>query len=130
MNDIKITKENGITFFDYKGIEVDRVTWESVPCPMYCDKITDEECCEIAKTLYLTLVDVFGIVAVGKYINKMVHGVDFDDFDDIDDFRWREEEKLFLEYGAIYYEDMSDEEYNTLMLELDRTTPFETDCRC
>lgn len=116
MNDVKITKENGITFFDYKGIEVDRVTWESAPCPMYCDKVTDEECCDIAKTLYLKLVDVFGIVAVGKYINKMVHGVDFNDFDDIDDFRWREEENLFLDYGAVYYEDMTDEEYADVCL--------------
>lgn len=107
MNEVKITTDNGITYFNYKGIEIDRVTWESAPCPMNCSNITDEEMCHIAKTLYLVLVDVFGIVAVGKYINKMVHGVDFNEFDKIDEFRWREEENLLLDYGAIYYEDMN-----------------------
>jgi hypothetical protein len=112
MNEVKITTKNGITFFNYKGIEVDRVTWESAPCPMYCDKVTDEECCDIAKTLYLKLVDVFGIVEVTTYIKSDEKGSDR--FNDIDDFRWREEENLFLDYGAIYYEDMTDEEYSDL----------------
>ena len=106
MDEVKIYEENGAKCFDYKGIEVDRETWESASCPMCCEKVTDSDCCEIARTLYTKLVAVFGIVAVGKYINKMVHGVDFNDFDDIDDFRWREEENLFLDFGGQYYEDM------------------------
>ena len=111
MNEVKITHENGVTYFNYKGIEIDRVTWESVGCPMCCKDITDENMCNIAITIYNILEDCFGKEKLNKYINKIVHGVDFIDFDDIDDFRWREEEKLFLDYGGKYYEDMTDEEY-------------------
>ena len=108
MSKVNITKENGITYFNYEGIEIDSVTWEGAPCPICCKDITDDDYCDIVITLYNILVDCFGKEQINKYINKMVHGVDFDD---IDDFRWREEEKLFLDYGGRYYEDMTDEEY-------------------
>ena len=48
----------------------------------------------------------FGKHEVNKYVNKINHGVNFSGFDDIDDFRWREEENLFLDFGGQYYEDM------------------------
>ena len=106
MSEVKITEVNGAKCFEYRGIEVDRETWESASCPMCCEKITDNDCCEIAKSLYMILCDTFGKHEVGKYINKINHGVNFSRFDEIDDFRWREEENLFLDFGGQYYEDM------------------------
>ena len=36
----EVVKEviNGVEVFTYKGIEIDRNTWESASCPMFCDK--------------------------------------------------------------------------------------------
>lgn len=104
MSEVKITEVNGAKCFEYRGIEVDRETWESASCPMCCEKITDNDCCEIARTLYNVLVSVFGIVEVTAYIKSDEKGSDR--FNDIDDFRWREEENLFLDFGGQYYEDM------------------------
>ena len=86
MDEVKITEVNGAKCFDYKGIEVDRETWESAGCPMCCEKITDNDMCEIAKSLYATLCDAFGKHEVGKYVNKIVHGVNFNNFDKIDEY--------------------------------------------
>lgn len=105
-SEVKIEIVNEAKCFTYKGIEVDRETWESAPSPICCEKITDEDMCAIARTLHDVLVSVFGIVDVNKYVNKTIHGVNFNDFDKIDEFRWREEENLILDYGGKYYEDM------------------------
>ena len=59
-------------------------------------------CC-IVRTLYDTLVQVYGEETIDRYIND-VNG--FDEWDDIDNFRWTEEEELFLNWGGIYYEDI------------------------
>lgn len=108
MNEVKVVRENGVTYFQYKGLVIDSETWESVGCPMCCKDITDDDYCSIVKELYDELIHVFGITAITNYIEK---GHEYEEFEDIDDFRWREEEKLFLEYGGKYYEDMTDEEY-------------------
>lgn len=108
MNEVKIERQSGVTYFDYKGLVIDSETWESVGCPMCCKDITDDDYCSIVKKLYDELVCVFGITAITNYIEK---GQEYEEFEDIDEYRWREEENLFLDYGGKYYEDMTDEEY-------------------
>ena len=113
IKDVNITTENNITFYEYKGITIDKVTWEEAPCPMYCDKIDDNTMCTIVISLYDILKRDFG--------NDLKDYIDYNNgkelplertnvLEHLDNIRWKEEEKLFLDWGAIYYEDMSDEE--------------------
>lgn len=108
MNEVKIIRQSGVTYFHYKGLVIDTETWECVSCPMCCKDITDDDYCSIVKELYDELVRVFGVNAVTNYIEK---GQEYGEFEDIDNFRWVEEENLFLDYGGKYYEDMTNEEY-------------------
>ena len=102
---------NGVVYYSYRGISVSRADWESASCAMYCDEISDEDMGKIPQRLYNILVDAFGTREVQNYIEK---GEEYKDFYEVDDFRSREEENLFLEYGGRYYEDMTDEEYDNL----------------
>lgn len=111
MEQVKIEIVDGVKCFTYKGIEMDRETWESAGCPIYCGKITDEVMCMLVKELYEGLVAIWGEDSVKMYIKK---GTKYKRFDEIDDTRWREEEILIMTNGGIYYEDMTDEEYNAL----------------
>ena len=85
------------------------MSWESASCPMYCGNISDDDMRKIVKELYWTLVDTYDREVIAKYVNN--ENERYERFDEIDDFRWVEEENLFLEYGGKYYEDMTDEEY-------------------
>lgn len=102
---------NGVVYYSYRGISVSRADWESASCAMYCDEISDEDMEKIPQRLYNILVDAFGTREVQNYIEE---GEEYKDFYEVDDFRSKEEENLFLEYGGRYYEDMSDEEYDNL----------------
>lgn len=95
--------------FIYKGIRIDKMSWESASCPMYCGNISDDDMRKIVKELYWTLVDTYDREVIAKYVNN--ENERYERFDEIDDFRWVEEENLFLDYGGKYYEDMTDEEY-------------------
>ena len=101
--EIEIIKDGKCTEYKYKGLSVDNVTWESAGASMYCGHLTDEDFGCIVRTLYDTLVSVYGESMIEDYINNP-NG--FEEWDDIDDLRWREEEELFLEWGAVYYEDI------------------------
>lgn len=111
MTQVEIKEVCGAKCFIYKGLEMDRETWESAGCPIYCDRITDEAMCSLVKELYDTLVAIWGEDVVKKYINK---GTKYDRFDEVDDVRWREEEILIMTNGGVYYEDMTDDEYNAI----------------
>jgi hypothetical protein len=101
--EVKITAYENFVEYDYKGIKIDTTTWECAPFPIYCGGIDDESMCCIVRTLYDILVEEYGREMVERYINE-VNG--FDEWDSIDDFRWSEEEELFLEWGGKYYEDI------------------------
>lgn len=84
-------------------------------CPMSCKNITIEGIKTILTYLYKDLVVTYGEDIVKEYINY-INGIDnkVEDimlYEKIDVYRWEFEEKLFLMNGAIYIEDMTDEEY-------------------
>jgi hypothetical protein len=41
-----------------------------------------------------------------KYIAKDEDFIKSLEWDNVDDFRWTEEENLFIEWGGVYYEDL------------------------
>lgn len=112
--DVKIIIENDTKIFNYKGIEIDRTTWEQAPCPMFCGKITDDNMRQLVIYLYDAMVSVYGAQDVENYVkikNMLANGesCDYNDiqyYDKMDEFRWVEEENLFNSFGAVYYEDM------------------------
>ena len=114
---VKITTEKNVKLYQYKGITIDKVTWEEAPCPMYCGNIDDDTMCKIVVSLYDTLERDFG--------NDFKDYVDYNNgkelplektnvLEHLDSIRWTAEEELFSINGGIYYEDMSDEEYDRL----------------
>lgn len=109
-------------------IEIELGTWESAPCPIYTGKIKDEDLARAEITLYNIMCSYY---AWSKYDVEriLLGGGDYIERDKFFDAVCKEEEKLVMEIGGIYYEDMTDEEYNALMFECDALAPFETDCR-
>lgn len=116
IKDVVITTIGNTKIFNYKGIEVDKYTWESAPAAMCCKDIDDDSMCQIAIYLYDTMVEVYGEEDVKRYVFSMIDRLsnfesydvaDIEYYDEMDSFRWREEEELFIEFGAVYYEDMN-----------------------
>jgi hypothetical protein len=111
--DVVITTIGNTKIFNYKGIEVDKDTWEQAPCPMCCKDIDDNNMCQIAIYLYDKMVEVYGEEDVKQYVSMIDRLANFESYDvadiqyydEMDSFRWREEEELFIEFGAVYYED-------------------------
>lgn len=105
-----VTKTNvyGAVVFNYKGVEIDKATWESAPIPICCDAIDDEGMCCIVRTLYNTILQEYGQDYMDKYIAKDEKFYKSSEWDNVDDFRWAEEESLFIKLGGKYNEDMED----------------------
>lgn len=97
---------NNTIEYEYNGIKVDSSTWECAPFAIYCGNITDEDYACIVRTLYDTLIHEFGKEDIEKYIERNDDFILNGEWDKIDDFRWVEEEELFLNWGGIYYEDI------------------------
>lgn len=104
--EVKVEKHDGWSEYTYKGISIDSTTWECAPFAIYCGNITDEDYACIVRTLYDTLVQEYGKEDVEKYIERNEDFILNGEWDKIDDFRWTEEEELFLNWGGIYYEDI------------------------
>lgn len=121
-NDVKKEIINGTEIYTYKGIEIDKSTWENAPLPMFCDKITDENMRQMVIYLYDAMVNVYGEKEVEYYVkikkslaNCETSGYDDNDmdyYDKMDQFRWVEEENLFNSFGAVYYEDIEEDDEN------------------
>ena len=102
--EIKIIEHETYKEYIDKGLSVDCATWESAGVPLYCDHLTDEDLACIVRTLYDTLVTAYGESVIEEYINNTME--DAGEWDGIDEFRWKEEEELFIEWGAVYCEDI------------------------
>jgi hypothetical protein len=121
-NDVVKEVFNGVEIFTFKGIEIDKSTWESASCPMFCGKITDDDMRQLVVYLYDEMVNEYGKQDVEKYVkikkslaNCETSGYDDNDieyYDRMDQFRWVEEEKLFNYFGAVYYEDIEEDDEN------------------
>jgi len=94
-------------------IKIELGTWESAPCPIYTGNITKEVLEKAEKELYDIMVVDY---RWGKEdVNRLLKGIgETDEIEDFKDAVFEEEEKLVMEYGGIYYEDMSDEEYEKI----------------
>lgn len=87
--------------FEYKGLRVDRETWESAPFPIDCSRIIDEKMQELVEELFNTLHCCYGYSE-----EDIMEYAKYEDHEDIDTARWESEEQLVLDYGGRYYDDV------------------------
>jgi hypothetical protein len=97
-------------------IEIELGMWESAPCPIYTGKITDEDLNRAELELYQIMVDYYAYDE--EMVNAFLNG-EGDDYerDKFQDFLCEEEEKLVIEIGGKYYEDMTEEELSEVAKE-------------
>lgn len=94
-------------------IEIELGMWESAPCPIYTGKITDEDLNRAEIELYQIMINSYAYDE--EMVTAFLNG-EGDDFerDRFQDFLCEEEEKLVIEIGGKYYEDMSDDELSEI----------------
>lgn len=107
IKEVKKTTFNGVDTFDYKGLNVEKVTWEFQDIPMNCDNISDYDMCLIAIGVYDTLLNKYGEEPMDYYLeyasgNFLDEYYTFEFLEEMDEFRWDIEEKLFLKFGGVY----------------------------
>jgi L-rhamnose mutarotase len=89
-------------------IEIELGAWESTLMPIYTANV-DVELAE--RLLYNTMLNYYDEQEIIKYLTT-----------EEKDYRWgkfmdrmcEEEEKIVIECGGVYYDDMTDEEYNAI----------------
>lgn len=98
-------------------IEIEIGMWESAACPIYTGKITDEKLEWAEHELYKRAV---AITRNKQMVDDLLNGKGelVEDQHKRGKFIERlceEEENLVMEIGGIYYEDMTDEEYEAIL---------------
>lgn len=108
-SEVTKTIVNGVEEYQYKGLRIDKETWESADCPMCCEKITDEGMSNIIVNLHNMLTTYYGDKMTERYIKSINNNSSEmleEDFEEMNNFRWTEEELLFSDFGGEYYEDI------------------------
>lgn len=91
-------------------IEIELGMWESAPCPIYTGNITKDDLEKAERELYDVMCHYYRWNK--EDVNRLLKGIG--ETDEINDFKeavCKEEEVLIMNYGGVYYEDMTDEEY-------------------
>ena len=106
------------TYFQINGLDiVSRGDYESMPCPMYAGEFDDDQMQDLAETIYLALHNGYGYgLDVDNYFSNSNLMMETNPYlyEDIDDAFWKEMEDIAVAMGMRYYEDMTDEEYNSI----------------
>lgn len=91
-------------------IKIKLDAWESAPCPIYTGNITKDDLEKAERELYDVMCHYYRWNK--EDVNRLLKGIG--ETDEINDFKeavCKEEEVLIMNYGGVYYEDMTDEEY-------------------
>lgn len=95
-------------------IKIELDAWESMPCPIYTGNIAKEDLEKAERELYDIMCHYYRWNK--EDVNRLLKGIG--ETDEIEEFKEavsKEEEVLIMNYGGVYYEDMSDEEYCEVM---------------
>lgn len=89
-----------------KKIEIDLDYWEDVPCPIKTDKVNQKQAEE---DLYIAMRQRgYDDEFIENFFKKQQSEYTLEDkYFDI--YRWVEEEKVIIDNGGIYYEDLEEE---------------------
>lgn len=95
-------------------IKIELNAWESAPCPIYTGNITKDDLEKAERELYDVMCHYYRWNK--EDVNRLLKGIgEPDEINDFKDAVCKEEEVLIMNYGGVYYEDMSDEEYCEVM---------------
>ena len=95
-------------------IKIELDAWESAPCPIYTGNITKDDLEKAERELYDVMCHYYRWNK--EDVNRLLKGIgETDEIEDFKDAVSKEEEVLIMNYGGVYYEDMSDEEYCEVM---------------
>ena len=95
-------------------IKIELGAWENAPCPIYTDNITKEDLEKAERELYNIMCHYYRWNS--DDVNRLLKGIgETDEIEDFKDAVCKEEELLIMNYGGVYYEDMSEEEYNSII---------------
>lgn len=95
-------------------IKIELNAWESAPCPIYTGNITKDDLEKAERELYDVMCHYYRWNK--EDVNRLLKGIgETDEINDFKDAVCKEEEVLIMNYGGVYYEDMSDEEYCEVM---------------
>ena len=108
-----MTNVNYDTYFQCVGLDiVSRGDYESLPAPMYAGEFDDEKMQNLAEEIYQSLRCEYG------YSDDEIHDFftnpDACENEKMSGHFWIEMEKIAVNMGMRYYEDMSNEEYNAI----------------
>ena len=97
-------------------IEIEVGMWETAPCPIYTKNVDVDK---VEKLLYASAVQSYGKEVVEDYITNPAYKEDgwTTEWEHFQEWLCAEEEAIIMECGGIYYEDMTDEEYEKIMQE-------------
>ena len=92
-------------------IEIELDVWESALFPIYTGNITKENLEKAERELYHLMCHFHRWDK--DDVDRLLKGIGpTDEIEDFKDAVFEVEERLVIEYGGVYYEDMSDEEYS------------------
>lgn len=95
-------------------IKIELDAWESASCPIYTGNITREDLEKAERELYDVMCHYYRWNK--EDVNRLLKGIgETDEINEFKDAVCKEEEVLIMNYGGVYYEDMSDEEYCEVM---------------
>lgn len=95
-------------------IKIELDAWESAPCPIYTGNITKDDLEKAERELYDIMCHYYRWDK--EDVNRLLKGIgETDEINDFKDAVSKEEEVLIMNYGGVYYEDMTEEEYANVL---------------
>lgn len=108
-----MTNVNYDTYFQCVGLDiVSRGDYESLPAPMYAGEFDDEKMRKLADEIYQSLYYEYGYS--DEELHEFFTNPDARENEKMSGHFWIEMEKIAVNMGMRYYEDMSEEEYNAI----------------
>ena len=92
-------------------IKIDLDAWENAPCPIYTKNV-DLAFAEMALFNAMRMIWGYDIPSIKNFSKGIGEQRDIDLFNER---LCQEEEECILEWGGVYYEDMTDEEFNKII---------------
>ena len=110
MNNVRRTnyennKEKYSKYFSCNGISISRGDYESMPCAIFTAHISDDTMQRITDTVYQALTCYFSREEISLYVEN---GYQYNEVTNrVDELFWEEMETIGLDFGMVYYDDLT-----------------------
>jgi hypothetical protein len=98
-------KEKYTKYFSCNGISISRGDYESLPCAIFTAHISDDTMQRITDTIYQALTCYFSREEISLYAEN---GYQYNEVTNrVDELFWEEMETIGLDFGMVYYDDLT-----------------------